>query len=182
MTRSGRVLRVPTARIVVPPPPRKGLLARLGPGLVTGASDDDPSGIATYSQAGAQFGYALCWVMLFCLPFMAAIQEVCARIGRVTGQGIAGNIRAHYPPWVLLPVVGLLLAANVESIVPWLERTFRFQILDADVYYVTRIPSTIETADVVTVGLVAFVLTWLSTLYPAFRAAQTEPAEALRYE
>jgi lipoprotein-releasing system permease protein len=66
--------------------------------------------------------------------------------------------------------------------VPWLERTFRFQILDADVYYVTRIPSTIEARDVLVVGLVAFVLTWISTLYPAFRAARTEPAEALRYE
>jgi lipoprotein-releasing system permease protein len=79
-------------------------------------------------------------------------------------------------------VLGLLLAANVESIVPFLERTFRFQILDADVYYVTRIPSTIETADVVVVAVVAFVLTWLSTLYPSLRAARTEPAEALRYE
>lgn len=59
----------------------KGLLARLGPGLITGASDDDPSGIATYSQAGAQFGYAMCWVMLFCFPLMAAIQEISARIG-----------------------------------------------------------------------------------------------------
>jgi lipoprotein-releasing system permease protein len=78
--------------------------------------------------------------------------------------------------------LGLLLAANVENIVPWLERLFRFQILDADVYYVTRIPSTIELADVMTVGTVAFALTWLSTLYPAFRAAKTEPAEALRYE
>jgi lipoprotein-releasing system permease protein len=78
--------------------------------------------------------------------------------------------------------LGLLLASNVESIVPWLERTFRFQILDADVYYVTRIPSTIEARDVLVVGLVAFVLTWISTLYPAFRAARTEPAEALRYE
>ena len=116
MSRPARALRVPTTRIAVPPPPRKGLLARLGPGLVTGASDDDPSGIATYSQAGAQFGYALCWVMLFCLPFMAAIQEICARIGRVTGRGIAGNIRAHYPPWVLLPVVGLLLAANIINL------------------------------------------------------------------
>ena len=82
-------------------PPHKGLLARLGPGLITGASDDDPSGIATYSQAGAQFGYAMCWVMLFCFPLMAAIQEISARIGRVTGQGIAGNIRAHYPRWLL---------------------------------------------------------------------------------
>ena len=78
-------------------PAAKGWLALLGPGLITGASDDDPSGIATYSQAGAQFGYALCWVILFCFPLMAAIQEISARMGRVTGQGIAGNIRAHYP-------------------------------------------------------------------------------------
>jgi NRAMP (natural resistance-associated macrophage protein)-like metal ion transporter len=94
----------------------RGLLARLGPGLITGASDDDPSGIATYSQAGAQFGYAMCWVMLFCFPLMAAIQEISARIGRVTGQGIAGNIRAHYPPWLLRSIVGLLLAANIINL------------------------------------------------------------------
>jgi len=97
-------------------PARKGLLARLGPGLITGASDDDPSGIATYSQAGAQFGYAMCWVMLFCFPLMAAIQEISARIGRVTGEGIAGNIRAHYSPWLLRAIVGLLLAANIINL------------------------------------------------------------------
>ena len=94
----------------------KGLLGRLGPGLITGASDDDPSGIATYSQAGAQFGYAMCWVMLFCFPLMAAIQEISARIGRVTGQGIAGNIRAHYPRWLLRAIVGLLLLANIINL------------------------------------------------------------------
>jgi NRAMP (natural resistance-associated macrophage protein)-like metal ion transporter len=97
-------------------PAHKGLLARLGPGLITGASDDDPSGIATYSQTGAQFGYAMCWVMLFCFPLMAAIQEISARMGRVTGQGIAGNIRAHYPPWLLYPIIGLLLAANIINL------------------------------------------------------------------
>ncbi len=69
--------------------PRRGLLAFLGPGLITGASDDDPSGIATYSQVGAQFGYGMAWVMLFSYP--PAIQEISARIGRVTGQGIASN-------------------------------------------------------------------------------------------
>ena len=84
----------------------------LGPGLITGASDDDPSGIATYSQAGAQFGYATCWVMLFTWPLMAAIQEVSARIGRVTGQGIAANLREHYPVALLRGIVGLLLVAN----------------------------------------------------------------------
>jgi NRAMP (natural resistance-associated macrophage protein)-like metal ion transporter len=94
----------------------KGLLGRLGPGLITGASDDDPSGIATYSQAGAQFGYAMCWVMLFCFPLMAAIQEISARMGRVTGQGIAGNIRAHYSPWLLRAIVGLLLIANIINL------------------------------------------------------------------
>src|ERR1700687_4789019 len=94
----------------------KGLLARLGPGLITGASDDDPSGIATYSQTGAQFGYAMCWVMLFCFPLMAAIQEISARMGRTTGQGIAGNIRAHYPRWLLYPIVGLLLIANTINL------------------------------------------------------------------
>jgi NRAMP (natural resistance-associated macrophage protein)-like metal ion transporter len=91
-------------------------LSRLGPGLITGASDDDPSGIATYSQAGAQFGYSLCWVMLFCFPLMAAIQEISARIGRVTGHGIAGNIRAHYPRPLLYAIVALLLVANIINL------------------------------------------------------------------
>ena len=95
---------------------RKGLLGRLGPGLITGASDDDPSGIATYSQTGAQFGYAMCWVMLFCFPLMVAIQEISARMGRVTGQGIAGNIRAHSSPWLLYAIVGLLLLANTINL------------------------------------------------------------------
>jgi NRAMP (natural resistance-associated macrophage protein)-like metal ion transporter len=94
----------------------KGLLSQLGPGLITGASDDDPSGIATYSQTGAQFGYAMCWVMLFCFPLMVAIQEISARMGRVTGQGIAGNIRAHYSRWLLCAIVGLLLLANTINL------------------------------------------------------------------
>jgi NRAMP (natural resistance-associated macrophage protein)-like metal ion transporter len=89
-----------------------GILAVLGPGLITGASDDDPSGIATYSQAGAQFGYETTWIMLFTWPLMAAIQEISARIGRVTGKGIAANLREHYPLALLRPIVGLLLIAN----------------------------------------------------------------------
>ena len=97
-------------------PPGKGLFALLGPGLITGASDDDPSGIATYSQAGAHFGFSLCWVMLFTFPLMAAIQEISARIGRVTGQGIAGNLRAHYPAWLVQPIVLLLLVANTINL------------------------------------------------------------------
>jgi NRAMP (natural resistance-associated macrophage protein)-like metal ion transporter len=89
-----------------------GILAVLGPGLITGASDDDPSGIATYSQAGAQFGYETTWIMLFTWPLMAAIQEISARIGRVTGKGIAANLREHYALALLRPIVGLLLVAN----------------------------------------------------------------------
>ncbi|MGC2413003.1 MAG: divalent metal cation transporter [Stellaceae bacterium] len=95
---------------------RRGILALFGPGLITGASDDDPSGIATYSQAGAQFGYALGWVMLFSYPLMAAIQEISARIGRVTGKGIAANIRGHYPLSLLRAIVGLLLVANIINL------------------------------------------------------------------
>jgi NRAMP (natural resistance-associated macrophage protein)-like metal ion transporter len=94
----------------------RGVLHLLGPGLITGASDDDPSGIATYSQAGAQFGYDLGWVMLFSWPLLAAIQEISARIGRVTGKGIAANIREHYPVSLLRAIVGLLLVANIINL------------------------------------------------------------------
>lgn len=93
-----------------------GFLKSLGPGLVTGAADDDPSGIATYSQVGAQFGYGLAWVMLFSLPLMTVIQAVSARIGCVTGYGIAQNLRRHYPPWLLRLVVVLLVVANVINL------------------------------------------------------------------
>jgi NRAMP (natural resistance-associated macrophage protein)-like metal ion transporter len=93
-----------------------GFLNRLGPGLVTGAADDDPSGIATYSQVGAQFGYGLAWTMLFSFPLMVAIQAVAARIGCVTGHGIAQNLRRHYSPWLLRFVVLLLLVANVINL------------------------------------------------------------------
>ena len=88
----------------------------LGPGLITGASDDDPSGIATYSQAGAQFGYALAWTMSFTFPLMAAIQMISGRIGRTTGMGIAGVLRQHYPAWLLQIVVFLLLVANIMNL------------------------------------------------------------------
>ena len=92
------------------------LLSVLGPGLITGASDDDPSGIATYSQAGAQFGFTLSWVMLFSWPLMCAIQEISARIGRVTGRGIAGNLKLHYPRPILIFVVALLVVANTINL------------------------------------------------------------------
>jgi NRAMP (natural resistance-associated macrophage protein)-like metal ion transporter len=88
----------------------------LGPGLVTGASDDDPSGIATYSQAGAQFGFSITWTLLFTYPLMCAIQEISARIGRITGHGIAANLREHYPNWLLQTIVGLVLIANTINI------------------------------------------------------------------
>jgi NRAMP (natural resistance-associated macrophage protein)-like metal ion transporter len=88
----------------------------LGPGLITGASDDDPSGIATYSQSGAQFGFAISWTMLVSYPLMAAIQEISGRIGRTTGRGIAANIRMHYSNWVLQAIVLLLLIANTINI------------------------------------------------------------------
>ena len=95
---------------------RPRLLRLLGPGLITGASDDDPSGIATYSQAGAQFGYTFGWTMVLTFPLMAAVQMICARIGRTTGQGIAGVLRTHYPNWILQCGVGLLLIANIVNL------------------------------------------------------------------
>jgi len=92
------------------------LLKRLGPGLITGAADDDPSGIATYSQAGAQYGYGLLWSVFLTTPLMVGIQIVSARIGRVTGHGLAANIRDHYPAWLLHSIVALLLFANTVNI------------------------------------------------------------------
>jgi Mn2+/Fe2+ NRAMP family transporter len=91
-------------------------LARVGPGLITGVADDDPSGIATYSQAGAQFGLNMLWTMPLCFPLMSAIQSMCARIGRVTGKGLAANIKTTFPPVVLQGVVVLLLIANTLNI------------------------------------------------------------------
>ena len=88
----------------------------LGPGLTTGAADDDPSGIATYSQAGAQYGFGLIWLAAFTFPFMAIVQEMCARIGLHTGEGLAANIRREYPVGVLYAVTGLLFFANVLNI------------------------------------------------------------------
>ncbi len=92
------------------------VIEQLGPGLITGAADDDPSGIATYSQAGAQFGLNMLWSVLICLPLMIAIQSISARIGCVTGKGLAGNIKAVFPRWLLTLLVVLLLVANVINI------------------------------------------------------------------
>lgn len=97
-------------------PERRDPLEVLGPGLVTGAADDDPSGIGTYSQVGAQFGYGMAWTMFFGFPLLASIQAICARIGATTGKGIAQNLRQHYPPALLRGVVILLLIANVINL------------------------------------------------------------------
>ncbi len=88
----------------------------IGPGLVTGASDDDPSGIATYSQTGAQFGFGLSWTMILTFPLMSAVQMISARIGRVTGHGLAGNLVRHHPAWLANVIVALLLTANTINI------------------------------------------------------------------
>jgi NRAMP (natural resistance-associated macrophage protein)-like metal ion transporter len=92
------------------------VLKSLGPGIITGAADDDPSGIATYSGAGAQFGTQLLWTALITWPLMAAVQMMCARIGKVTGQGLAANLKARFPVWVLYVFVFALLAANTINI------------------------------------------------------------------
>jgi NRAMP (natural resistance-associated macrophage protein)-like metal ion transporter len=98
------------------PSPAKNIFKQLGPGLVTGASDDDPSGIATYSQVGARFGYGMLWTMLLSYPLMAAIQEICARIGRVTGGGLAANLRRYYSKWILYSVLSLMSLANIFNL------------------------------------------------------------------
>lgn len=90
----------------------KRFLIVLGPGLITGASDDDPSGIGTYAVAGAQFGYATLWTALVSFPLMTSTQIICSRIGQVTGQGLAGVLRRHYSRWLLYPAVAALVVAN----------------------------------------------------------------------
>jgi NRAMP (natural resistance-associated macrophage protein)-like metal ion transporter len=93
-----------------------GFFRKLGPGLITGAADDDPSGIATYSVTGASFGYSPLWTALFSFPLMVAVQLMCARLGLVTGRGLAAVIRRHYPRWVLWGACALLTIANVINI------------------------------------------------------------------
>ena len=95
---------------------QESFLQRLGPGLITGASDDDPSGIGTYSQAGAQIGFGIGWTMLITYPLMAAIQEISGRIGRVTGHGIAGNVCRNFPAPVIWSLIVLLFVANTINV------------------------------------------------------------------
>jgi NRAMP (natural resistance-associated macrophage protein)-like metal ion transporter len=108
------------ANTTAPPPPDQSafrrFFAELGPGLITGAADDDPSGISTYSVAGATFGYAPLWTALFSFPLMVAVQLMCARLGMVTGLGLAGVIRRRYSRWVLWSACGLLVIANIINI------------------------------------------------------------------
>src|SRR6476619_8463869 len=97
-------------------PTFRRFFSNLGPGLITGAADDDPSGISTYSVAGAAFGYLPLWTALFSFPLMTAVQLMCARLGLVTGLGLAGVIRRRYPLWVLWGACALLVVANVINI------------------------------------------------------------------
>ena len=94
----------------------KSFWKSLGPGLITGAADDDPSGISTYSVAGAAYGYATLWIALVTFPLMAAVQLMCARLGMVTGQGLAAAVRENYPRWVLWGACAILVVANVINI------------------------------------------------------------------
>ncbi|MCU7494033.1 MAG: divalent metal cation transporter [Ignavibacteria bacterium] len=96
--------------------PLKNFLKRLGPGVITGASDDDPSAIATFSQSGAQFGFALLWTVLYTYPLKSATQEISARIGRVTGRGLAGNMLRYYSPWIGITITTLMIIANIINI------------------------------------------------------------------
>src|SRR5438093_12729782 len=107
------------AKAPVPPaehPAFRRFFSNLGPGLITGAADDDPSGISTYSVAGATFGYLPLWTALFSFPLMTAVQLMCARLGLVTGLGLAGVIRRRYSPWVHAGACALLVIANVINI------------------------------------------------------------------
>src|SRR6476659_1403710 len=92
------------------------LLKQLGPGLITGAADDDPSGIATYSQGGAQFGYGLLWTMLLTFPLMVSIQMLSALVGRVTGRGLAANMTQVMPRWLVMGLLALLFFANTINV------------------------------------------------------------------
>jgi NRAMP (natural resistance-associated macrophage protein)-like metal ion transporter len=109
--------RVPDLRVRIGKLPQlRHLIRQLGPGVITGAADDDPSGIATYSQIGAQFGYSLAWTVVLTTPLMAAVQEIAARLGRVTGAGLGAAMRAHSPPWLTVAIVLSLVIANIFNL------------------------------------------------------------------
>jgi len=132
--------------------PIKKALKLLGPGFITGAADDDPSGIGTYAVAGASLGLATLWTALLTFPFMAAVQNICSRLGLISGTGLAGILKEHYPRWVLYPAVGLVFVANVVNIgadlgaiadaagivvgtpVPWLVLAIAFGLLAIQIF------------------------------------------------
>src|SRR5436309_1087820 len=101
---------------LAPSPPKQNIFRLLGPGLITGASDDDPSGIATYSQVGAKFGFSFLWTMIASYPLMTALQQISGDIGRVTGRGLGGNMSRHFPRWLTVGVIGAMVIANVINI------------------------------------------------------------------
>src|SRR6478752_4918246 len=123
----------------------------LGPGLITGAADDDPSGISTYSVTGAAFGYAPLWTALFSFPLSVAVQLMCARLGMVTGRGLAGNIRLRFPKWVVWASCLILLVANIFNIGADLAG------MSDSLELVTHIPSLLWTP-FIALGLVAMVV------------------------
>src|SRR5271155_3075092 len=108
------------ANVPIPRTPKQNMVVRfcsnLGPGLVTGCADDDPSGISTYSMAGAIFGYGLLWTALISFPLMGAVQMMCGRLGMVTGRGLAGGLRRRYSEWGLWGACALLIVANIVNI------------------------------------------------------------------
>src|SRR5450759_3705920 len=163
---------------------KQSLWARLGPGLITGAADDDPSGIATYSQVGAGFGYGILWTAFFTLPLMVGIQTVSARIGRVTGQGLAANIRRHYPSWLLYGIVALLLQVFVPfpryapilkaltlALLAYVATVFVVKVPWGEVFYQTIMPSLSLKADYV-VAVVAVFGTTISPYLFFWQASQ----------
>ena len=155
-------------------PNRPKLTDVLGPGLITGASDDDPSGIATYSQAGAQFGYGLIWTLLLTYPLMCAIQMVSAQIGRVTGKGLAGNMRRHYPLSLLYALVSLLLMANVINLgadLGAMAAAIRLLVPGPQLVYVTAFAFVTVVLEVyLSYARYASILRWLTTSLFAYVA------------
>ena len=154
--------------------PVKKAALLIGPGFITGAADDDPSGIATYSVAGASLGFSLLWTALITFPFMAAVQNICARLGQVTGTGLAGILKEHYPRWVLYPAVALVVVANVVNVgadlgaiadaagivigmpVPWLVVPFAAAILALQIFAKYRFIERVF--KYLTIALVAYVI------------------------
>jgi NRAMP (natural resistance-associated macrophage protein)-like metal ion transporter len=142
-----------------PTSPIRRFFANLGPGLITGAADDDPSGISTYSVSGATFGYAPLWTMLFSFPLMTAVQLMCARLGMISGRGLAGVVRVRYPRWVLWSACALLLVANTVNIAADLGG------MAASLGMVTHVPALVWTP--VLAVVIGSVLIWSSYVWIA---------------